>query len=84
MERIRVFVEDDWSQVWPIIREIVRAEETFPYDPAMTAAEAHDLWIELPPGLTVVAVDGDRVLAPPAWEPTTQAQDRMSQRQASW
>jgi ribosomal protein S18 acetylase RimI-like enzyme len=28
----------------------------------MTAVEAHDLWIELPPGLTVVAVDGDRVL----------------------
>jgi GNAT superfamily N-acetyltransferase len=48
--------------VWSIIREVVQAEETFPYDPAMTAAEAHDTWIEEPPGLTIVAVDHSRVL----------------------
>jgi GNAT superfamily N-acetyltransferase len=60
--RIRAFVEADWSQVWPIVRSVVQAEETFPYDPSMTAAQAHDIWIEVPPGLTVVAVDGDLVL----------------------
>jgi GNAT superfamily N-acetyltransferase len=60
--RIREFVEADWSQVWPIVRSVVQAEETFPYDPSMTAAQAHDIWIEVPPGLTVVAVDGDLVL----------------------
>jgi GNAT superfamily N-acetyltransferase len=59
---IRDFVEADWRQVWPIVREVARAEETFPYDPNMTPAEAHDLWIEVAPGLTVVAIDGDRVL----------------------
>jgi GNAT superfamily N-acetyltransferase len=60
--RVREFVEADWRQVWPIIREIVQARETFPYDPGMSAGQAHNTWIEAPPGLTVVAVEGDQVL----------------------
>jgi GNAT superfamily N-acetyltransferase len=60
--RIREFVKADWSGVWPIVRDIVQAEETFPFDPFMTGAQAYDMWIEVPPGLTVVAVDGDHVL----------------------
>jgi GNAT superfamily N-acetyltransferase len=59
---IREFVEGDWPQVWPIVREVVQAQETFPYDPSMTAAQAHAIWVEAPPGLTVVAVDGERVI----------------------
>ncbi|MEO3776191.1 GNAT family N-acetyltransferase [Micromonospora sp. B11E3] len=59
---IREFTEADWAQVWPIISEVVRAEETFPYDPAMTAEQAYGMWVERPPGRTVVAVEGDRVL----------------------
>lgn len=59
---IREFADDDWSEVWPIVRDVVRAEETFPYDPAMTAAQAYEIWVEPPPGATVVALDGDRVL----------------------
>ena len=38
---IRPFVEPDWPQVWPIVREVVRAADTFTYDPAMTAEQAH-------------------------------------------
>lgn len=60
--QIREFVEADWSQVWPIVRDVVRAEETFPYDPSMTAEQAYQTWVGVPPGRTVVAVDGDRVL----------------------
>lgn len=60
--QIREFTEDDWPQVWPIIREVVRAADTFTYDPAMTAEQAYDIWVEAPPGLTVVAVEEDRVL----------------------
>jgi L-amino acid N-acyltransferase YncA len=59
---IRDFVEADWSQVWSIVRDVVRAEETFPYDPAMTEEQAHLVWVERPPALTVVAADGERVL----------------------
>jgi ribosomal protein S18 acetylase RimI-like enzyme len=60
--QIREFTEADWGQVWPIVREIVQAQETYPYDPSMSEDEAHAIWIEPPPDLTVVAVDGDRVL----------------------
>lgn len=59
---IREFDEADWPQVWAIVRDVVRAGETFPYDPLLTAEQAHDTWIEVPPGLTVVAVEGERVL----------------------
>lgn len=60
--RIREFQPADWPQVWPIIREVVRAGETFVYDPGMSESDARATWIEEPPGLTVVATDGDRVV----------------------
>jgi GNAT superfamily N-acetyltransferase len=59
---IRPFADADWSQVWSIVREVVQAQETFTYDPAMTQAQARGLWVESPPGMTVVAVHGDRIL----------------------
>ncbi|TNH26005.1 GNAT family N-acetyltransferase [Micromonospora orduensis] len=59
---IREFVDQDWAQVWPIFAEVIRAQETFTYDPAMTAEQSYDMWVEPPPGRTVVAVDGGRVL----------------------
>ncbi|MFF5054821.1 GNAT family N-acetyltransferase [Micromonospora sp. NPDC000663] len=59
---IREFVDQDWSQVWPVIHEVIRAQETFTYDPAMTAEQSYAMWVESPPGRTVVAVDGGRVL----------------------
>lgn len=60
--RIREFTDSDWPQVWEIVREVVRAAETFPFDPTTTADQAHRIWVETPPGLTVVAVDDDRVV----------------------
>ncbi|MEU8157255.1 GNAT family N-acetyltransferase [Micromonospora sp. NPDC048986] len=59
---IREFVDQDWSQVWPIIEEVIRAQETFVYDPAMTAEQSYGMWVEAAPARTVVAVDGERVL----------------------
>jgi L-amino acid N-acyltransferase YncA len=59
---IREFAEADWPQVWPIVREVVRAADTFVYDPAMTEPQARDVWIETPPGLTVVAEDAEKIL----------------------
>ena len=60
--RVREFRESDWPPVWAIVRDVVRAGETFVYDPAMTEADARATWLETPPGRTVVALDGDRVL----------------------
>jgi ribosomal protein S18 acetylase RimI-like enzyme len=70
--QIREFVEADWPRVWPIVRDVVRAADTFVYDPAMTEAQARATWIEAPPGLTVVAVEEDRVLGTAKMGPNRQ------------
>lgn len=44
---IREFLEGDWPQVWGIVREVVRARETFTYEPEITEEQARAIWIEL-------------------------------------
>ena len=60
--QIREYVASDWPSVWPIFREVVAAGETFPYDPEWSSEQSRDVWVEAPPGQTVVACDGQRVL----------------------
>ncbi|MFF5077072.1 GNAT family N-acetyltransferase [Actinoplanes sp. NPDC000266] len=60
--RVRDFEDHDWPAVWPIIREVVRAADTFTYDPAMSEETARAVWIEPSPGRTVVAVDEGRIV----------------------
>jgi L-amino acid N-acyltransferase YncA len=50
---------DDWPAIWPIYAEIVRAAETFSYDPAIGEDAAREMWMVRPPGRTTVAVDDD-------------------------
>jgi GNAT superfamily N-acetyltransferase len=59
---IREYVDSDWASVWPVFREVVTAGETYPYDPAWPADVAREVWVESPPGHTVVAVEGARLL----------------------
>jgi L-amino acid N-acyltransferase YncA len=60
--RLRDFDERDWPVVWRIFQEIVEAGETYTYDPAWNSDQARDVWVEGPPGKTVVAVDGTQVI----------------------
>jgi GNAT superfamily N-acetyltransferase len=60
--RIREYIDTDWPSVWPIFREVVAAGETFAYDPKWSSEQARDVWVLDPPGLTVVACEGPRVL----------------------
>jgi L-amino acid N-acyltransferase YncA len=59
---IREAESSDWPGIWPFFRDIVRAGETYTYDPALTSDAARALWMEKPPGRVVVAVEGGRVL----------------------
>jgi L-amino acid N-acyltransferase YncA len=59
---IRPATDGDWPRIWPFFREIVRAGETYAYSDDLTSAQARDLWMESPPGLTVVLEEGGRVL----------------------
>ena len=59
---IRAFADNDWPRVWPIVREIVRVGDTYTYDPAMTAEQARNTWVETPPWHTVVALEDGHIL----------------------
>ncbi len=59
---IREYKETDWPAVWSIFREVVAARNTYVYDPAWSFDEARNVWVEAPPGQTVVACDGPRIL----------------------
>ena len=59
--KIREFTESDWDRTWPILRDVIRAGDTFTYEPGMSEQQAHDIWVERPPGLTVVAAEHDRI-----------------------
>lgn len=60
--QIREYTGADWSAIWPIFQRIVSAGETYTYDPAWTSEQARQVWVEAPPGQTVVACDGPRIL----------------------
>lgn len=52
---IRQITAEDWASVWPIVRDVVRAGDTYTYDPGMSEEDARATWVERAPGLTVVA-----------------------------
>ena len=60
--QIREATEQDWPLIYPFWAQIVEAGETYAYPEGLSEAEAAALWLERPPGLTVVAVDGHDVL----------------------
>lgn len=59
---IRPYRDADWPAVWPIVREVIDAGETYAWDPDSTGDGARDQWALPAPWRTVVAVDGETVL----------------------
>ncbi|SCG44463.1 GNAT family N-acetyltransferase [Micromonospora coxensis] len=57
--RIRAATDADWAGVWPFLREIVAAGDTYTWPPDVSEATAREMWLVRPPGRTVVAVDAD-------------------------
>ena len=47
---IRDATPDDWSNIWPIVQEVVVAGDTFAYSPELTKAEARELRMVAAPG----------------------------------
>jgi GNAT superfamily N-acetyltransferase len=54
---IRAATRDDWPAIYPFFSRIVDEGRTYAYPVGLTQQEAADVWMEPPPGLTVVAVD---------------------------
>jgi L-amino acid N-acyltransferase YncA len=59
--RIRPATVDDWPHIWPFFESIVAEGETYAYPGDLTSDQARDLWMEEPPGLTVVLEETGRV-----------------------
>lgn len=59
---IREYIDSDWDAIWPIFREVVAARDTYVYDPAWSSDEARKVWVEPPPGCTIVAYEGSGIL----------------------
>lgn len=54
---MRAAASDDWPAIWPIVDAVVQAGETYAYPSDLTSEAGRAIWMEEPPGLTVVAVD---------------------------
>jgi L-amino acid N-acyltransferase YncA len=61
-DRIRPATADDWAQIWPFFAAIVAEGETYAYPDDLGSEQARELWMERPPGLTVVLEEDGRVL----------------------
>jgi L-amino acid N-acyltransferase YncA len=59
---IRTATDADWPRIWPIVEAVVREGETYTYPTDLTSEQARDLWMERPPGRTVVVEDGGELL----------------------
>jgi len=60
--QIREATGDDWPGIWPIVRPIVRAGETYTWAPDVTEADAREQWLVSSPWHVFVAVDPDGVI----------------------
>ena len=59
---IREATDEDWPAVHQVFRAVVDAGRTYAYPVGLSLEDARPLWMEQPPGRTVVAVDGDTVV----------------------
>ena len=60
--QIRPIEDADWSAFFPVFHEVVNAGETYAYPEDLTSEQARALWVEPPPGRTVVAAGDDGTL----------------------
>jgi L-amino acid N-acyltransferase YncA len=60
--RIRPATDADWPQIWPFFTAIVADGESYAYPDDLTSDQAQELWMEPPPGQTVVLENDGRVL----------------------
>ncbi|WP_211310459.1 GNAT family N-acetyltransferase [Thermasporomyces composti] len=58
-----------WPRIWPFLRAIVAAGDTYTWDPDTPEERARELWMPGPPVRTVVALDGDEVVGTAKFQP---------------
>ena len=56
---VRPIEDADWAAFHPVFVDVVASGETYAYPEGLSSSAARELWVEVPPGLTVVAVADD-------------------------
>jgi len=59
---IRTATDADWPLIWRFFDATVREGETYAYPSDLTPDQARELWMERPPGATVVLEEDGRIL----------------------
>jgi L-amino acid N-acyltransferase YncA len=59
---IREAHDEDWPNIYPIFRTTVEEGMTYSFPEDLSLEEARPWWMETPPAVTVVAVEGDVML----------------------
>jgi L-amino acid N-acyltransferase YncA len=70
---IRPIADGDWAAVYAIFAAVVAEGETYAYPDDLTSEAARALWVEGPPGETVVAVRDDVILGTAKFGPNRPA-----------
>lgn len=55
---IRTAAHDDWPRLYPVFAAVVADGRSYAYPEGLSADQARPLWMEQPPGTTVVALEG--------------------------
>jgi RimJ/RimL family protein N-acetyltransferase len=53
---IREYRESDWPEIWPILRETIRAGDTYTFSPQSSEEDIRHAWVEVP-ARTFVAIE---------------------------
>ena len=61
--KIRPFQESDWDALWPVIKPIFRAGETYPYPTDIDQRQARQHWITAPAQTFVATSEENDMLA---------------------
>ena len=56
MIEIRGYKDEDWNDLWPILKNVFRKGETYPFSSEITEKESHDVWI-VKPKATFIALN---------------------------
>jgi GNAT superfamily N-acetyltransferase len=73
---IRETLESEWETIYPIFRAVVDAGTTYAYPSGLSSDEARALWMEGPPGRTLLAIEDGDVLGTASFMVTPEFQGR--------
>ena len=59
MVEIKLAQDEDFEEIWPIIHEVLKKEDTYPYAADTTKAEALQIWMKYPKATYVASSESE-------------------------